>query len=403
MQDVDVAVVGGGLAGQTAALALARAGRKVLALVPEPPVPDRRTTALMDPSIRFMDRLGVWEEIRQNAAALSTIQILDGTRRLLRAPPVAFHAEEVGLDAFGYNVANATLLPVLAKALEREPNVTLRRETAESLSILPERVELRLSSGDVVSAAFVVGADGRRSRVRESAGIGTRLWFYPQSALVLNFGHALPHRNVSTEFHTETGPFTQVPLPNNRSSLVWVMKPEEAEATRVLPPDVLGREVEVRMQSLLGKVTVEDGAQVWPLSGMMAHRFGMGRVALIGEAGHVFPPIGAQGLNLGLRDIMALTEIVAQPGDRPISADAGDRFDRRRQLDVGSRTAGVDLLNRSLLSDFLPVQVLRVAGLHLLKTLPPLRGLVMREGVEPGRGFRALPSFLSGKPSRESV
>lgn len=403
MEDFDVAVVGGGLAGQTTALALARAGRRVLALVPEPAVTDRRTTALMDPSIRFLDRLGIWDEIRGNATAFSTMQILDGTGRLLRAPPVAFRAEEVGLDAFGYNIANASLLPVLAKALERTPNVTLCREAVESLSILPERVEIRLSSGDVVSAAFAVGADGRRSRVRESAGIDTRLWSYPQSALVLNFEHELPHRNVSTEFHTKTGPFTQVPLPGNRSSLVWVMKPDEAEVTRVLPPDALGRAIETRMQSLLGKVTVVDGAQIWPLSGMIAHRFGEGRVALIGEAGHVFPPIGAQGLNLSLRDVMALVEILAQPADNPIPADAGNRFDRRRRLDIGSRTAGVDLLNRSLLSDFLPVQVLRAAGLQLLSALPPLRGLVMREGVEPGRGFRALPSLLMEKPRRESV
>lgn len=401
MDHYEIAVVGGGLAGQVAALAFARAGRKVLALAPDGAVQDRRTTALMDQSIRFMERLGVWPEMADKAAALSTMQILDGTSRLMRAPPVAFRSTEVGLEAFGYNFPNSALLPVLAAALEREPNVTRRNETAASISMLEDRVEIRLSSGDLVSADFVVGADGRRSLVRESAGIDVRRWSYPQSALVLNFAHDLPHRNVSTEFHTESGPFTQVPLPGNRSSLVWVMKPAEAEAASVLSPEALSERVESRMQSLLGKVSVEDGVQIWPLSGMMAKQFGKGRAALIGEAAHVFPPIGAQGLNLSLRDIMALAEIIASPSGAPIPADAGEQFDRRRRIDIGSRTASVDLLNRSLLSDFLPVQMMRAAGLHLLSALPPLRSLVMREGVEPGRGLRSFPSVLFEKLKRE--
>lgn len=401
MDHYEIAVVGGGLAGQVAALAFACAGRKVLALAPDAAAQDRRTTALMDQSIRFMERLGVWPGMADKAAALSTMQIVDGTSRLLRAPPVAFRSSEVGLDAFGYNFPNAALLPAISEALDREPNVTRRNETAASISILTDRVELRLSSGDLVSVDFVVGADGRRSLVRESAGIDVRQWSYPQSALVLNFAHDLPHRNVSTEFHTESGPFTQVPLPGNRSSLVWVMKPAEAEAASVLSLEDLSERVESRMQSLLGKVSVEEGVQVWPLSGMIARQFGKGRVALIGEAAHVFPPIGAQGLNLSLRDIMALAEIIASPAGTPIPADAGEQFDRRRRIDIGSRTASVDLLNRSLLSDFLPVQMMRAAGLHLLSALPPLRSLVMREGVEPGRGIRSFPSVLFEKLKRE--
>ena len=154
------------------------------------------------------------------------------------------------------------------------------------------------------------------------------------------------------------------------------------------------------MQSLLGAVEVEDGVQAWPLSGMMAKQFGKGRVALVGEAGHVFPPIGAQGLNLSLRDIIALQDILAPVSGGDIAVDAGDRFDRRRRVDVASRTASVDLLNRSLLSDFLPVQMMRAAGLHMLSALPPLRGLVMREGVEPGRGLRSIPEAIKEKLTR---
>ena len=391
MKSFEIAVVGGGLAGQIAALAFARAGRRVVALMPPAPVADQRTTALMDQSVRFMEGLGVWQQMTDKAAALSTMQILDGTKRLLRAPPVAFRASEVGLDAFGYNFPNASLHPILEAALDAEPNVTRQADTVEALDLSTETATLTLSSGESITADFVVGADGRHSLVRESAGIDVSRWSYPQTALVLNFSHSLPHRNVSAEFHTESGPFTQVPLSGDRSSLVWVMKPADAEAALALPLDGLSRRVEERMQSLLGAVTIEQAPQAWPLSGMIAKRFGKGRVALVGEAAHVFPPIGAQGLNLSLRDIMAITELVTSTTGARLAADLGDRFDRRRRVDVMSRTASVDLLNRSLLSDFLPVQVLRAAGLHVLSAIPPLRSLVMREGVEPGRGFRALP------------
>ena len=403
MRNYEIAVVGGGLAGQIAALALARAGRKVVCLFPKAPAQDGRTTALMDQSIRFMERLGVWERMDGQSAGLATMQILDGTKRLLRAPPVAFRASEVGLSAFGYNFPNAAMAPVLADALAAEPNATVLEKAAARILPAADRVTIEIDGEEPIAVEFVVGADGRRSPVREAAGIAVRTWSYPQTALVLNFAHERPHRNVSTEFHTESGPFTQVPLPGNRSSLVWVLKLAEADAMKDLPLDALGVRVEERMQSLLGKVTVEPGVQAWPLSGMMARHFGKGRVALIGEASHVFPPIGAQGLNLSLRDIMALVEIVAPGHGGAIPADAGDRYDRRRKVDVASRTASVDILNRSLLSDFLPMQMLRAAGLHVLAGVPPLRGLVMREGVEPGRGFRSIPDALREKLRRKGA
>jgi 2-octaprenyl-6-methoxyphenol hydroxylase len=393
MGHADVAVIGGGLAGMIAAIALARTGRKA-ALVAPAASADRRTTALMEQSVRFLERLALWEKIRPSAAALTTMQIVDGTNRLLRAPTVAFRSSDIGLDAFGYNMPNQVLLEILNAAAAAEGNLSLYEATATKIDIAKGGVTVTLNNGEMIEADFVVGADGRRSCVREAAAIGTKSWSYPQSAMVLNFSHTLPHRNVSTEFHTESGPFTQVPLPGNRSSLVWVQRPEEAAENIEKPLDVLSRLVEGRMQSLLGAVTVEEGAQLWPLSGMTARHFGKGRCALIGEAAHVFPPIGAQGLNLGLRDIMSLSNLLGSRADQRIEASAGDRFDRKRRLDIISRTASVDLLNRSLLSDFLPAQFFRMAGLHLLSVVPPLRNLVMHEGIEPGAGLRAFPSAL---------
>ena len=408
MQDYEVAVVGGGLAGSVAALAMGRTGRKVALIAPQAPAADERTTALMDHSIRFMERLGLWDRIAPRAAPLSVMQIIDGTDRLLRAPTAQFRSADVGLAAFGYNIPNRVLIETLEAAVADEPNVSRHAVTMEACALAPEKFRLTLSDGTTVSADFVIGADGRRSRVRESAGIGVRRWSYPQSAVVLNFGHTLPHGNISTEFHTPTGPFTQVPLPGNRSSLVWVVRPEEAEKLLALTPEELSLRVEERMQSMLGKVTVEPGAQCWPLSSLMADRFGKGRMALVGEAGHAFPPIGAQGLNLSLRDIIALADLLANAMGAPVPADAGDRFNRLRRSDIMTRTFGVDLLNRSLLSDFLPMQVLRAAGIHLLNAVPPLRNLAMREGVEPGRGLRAFLGQLREevgrqKPGRDQV
>jgi len=403
MSKFEVAVIGGGLAGMIAAVALARGGRNVALVAPPAAKEDRRTTALMDQSIRFLDRLTLWEKLRPAAAPLTSMRIIDGTNRLLRAPTTTFRSAEVGLDAFGYNFPNKALMDVLETAIAAEGNITRFTGMAETIGVAPDAVTVALADGEEIVADFAVGADGRKSKLRETVGIDVRTWSYPQSAMVLNFAHTLPHQNISTEFHTEHGPFTQVPLPGNRSSLVWVQNPSDAAARIELSLAELGNVVEERMQSILGKVTVEEGAQIWPLSGMMAHRFGKGRVALVGEAAHVFPPIGAQGLNLSLRDIMALSDLLSARAELPVAADAGSSFDRKRRADIMTRTASVDLLNRSLLSDFLPVQVLRAAGLHVLSAIPPLRNIVMREGIEPGRGFRDIPDAIKERLKRKKA
>jgi 2-octaprenyl-6-methoxyphenol hydroxylase len=402
MRQFDIAIVGAGLAGNLAALALADSGRSVALVAPPARKPDGRTTALMDQSIAFLRTLGLWDDIAPHAAALETMQILDGTTRLLRAPPVAFRAGEVGLPAFGYNIPNAPFLAVLDRKISENAGIVRIENGVTAASRFETGFELVLDDGERAMASLVVGADGRQSLVRQSAGVGVRAWSYPQSALVLNFAHDRPHGNVSTEFHTESGPFTQVPLPGHRSSLVWVLPPKEAARLAALPVAQLSIAVEQRMQSMLGKVSVEAGAQSFPLSGMTADHFGKDRIVLIGEAAHAFPPIGAQGLNLSLRDIMALKDLL-KTSETANDTAIGMRFDRKRQADVRSRTLSVDLLNRSLLSDFLPVQFLRSAGLHLLSTIGPLRSVVMREGIEPLGSLKAFRDTLWERVGRKQA
>lgn len=400
MKHFDIAIIGAGPAGQIAAIAMARGGRRVALIGPQADGSDRRTTALMHQSVTMMESLGLWDGLRGKAAALSTMQIIDGTKRLLRAPTVAFRSAEIDLAAFGYNIPNSALIAALSQAVMTEPMIERLSVAAEAIEIAEDRVTVRLPLDGIITADFVIGADGRKSKTRDSAGVGVKTWSYPQTAVVLNFSHTLPHQNTSTEFHTESGPFTQVPLPGLRSSLVWVVAPAEAVRLLALDTASLSGEVEHRMQSLLGKVTVEDGVQAWPLSGMTANHYGRGRTAFIGEAGHAFPPIGAQGLNLSLRDIAALEDILIDRNGDQIKATAGDRFDRTRRLDISSRTVSVDLLNRSLLSGLLPVQMMRAAGLQVLASFAPLRNLVMQEGVAPGRGLKSLPQMLREKIRR---
>jgi 2-octaprenyl-6-methoxyphenol hydroxylase len=383
IRSAEVAVIGGGPAGLVSAIALASAGIDTLIVAPSPQE-DFRTTAFLAGSVRALATLGVWGACRPQAAPLTAIRIIDETRRLWRAPEVYFAAAEIGLDAFGYNIENRYLITALH---DRAAALNIPRAAVAAAAVVPDHdgVTVRFTGGEA-RVRLVIGADGQHSLCRIAAGIGNHRHAYPQTALTLNLGHARPHQETATEFHTETGPFTLVPLPGPRSSLVCVLDPERASLVAAMTDTELAREIEQRAHSLLGKMRVEPGRGMFPLAVEIAQSVARNRIALVGEAAHVVPPIGAQGLNLGLRDAATLAEIIADAHRRGL--DIGSpavlaRYELQRRADVTSRRIAIDLLNRSLLTDFLPVHGARALSLFLVDRIGPLRRALMREGVNP--------------------
>jgi 2-octaprenyl-6-methoxyphenol hydroxylase len=379
----EVAVVGGGPAGLVCAIALAAAGVETLLIAP-PAVPDHRTTTLLASSVTALETLGAWQACLANAAPLKKLRILDDTKRLLRAPEVFFAAVEIGLEAFGYNIENRHLIAALQ---DRASALKLSRIAVPALEVTSDAAGVTIKyAGGEARVKLAVGADGARSLCRKSAGISTQRRSYPQTALTLNLAHDRAHDDTSTEFHTESGPFTLVPLPGRRSSLVCVLDESNAATILTKPDETLSAEIERRAHSLLGKMSVEPGHGVFPLAVETADAFARGRIALVGEAAHVVPPIGAQGLNLGLRDGATVAEIVADARRNNLDIGAAEvlaRYDTQRRADATSRTIAVDLLNRSLLTDFIPAHGARGLSLYLVDRIGPLRRALMREGVIP--------------------
>ena len=387
----DLAIVGGGLAGTLAAALAAHRfpDARIALLAPTPATPDPRTTAMLVPAIADLDALGVWEELRPACAPLRRMRIVDGSRRLFRARTIAFDSSEIGFEAFGWNVPNALATEALGRlCADRMDRIDV--VVADVTMGDDKGVVLHGADGRSFTARYVLAADGRSSVVRQGAGIGVRRWHYPQRALVTTFAHTLSHDDTSTEFHTDHGPCTQVPLPgrdgaSHRSSLVWMMPPAHAQTLAELAPEALSERIAERLAYLVGRVTVDGPVQTFPMEGLTANELGRGRVLLIGEAAHVFPPIGAQGFNLAHRDVLDALAAIAAGGD------VAARYERSRRADVQLRTLGVDLLNRSVLQGYVPLQLGRVAGLSLLDRFEPLRRFAMLAGLAPGMAAGVSP------------
>lgn len=373
----DIIIVGAGAVGLAAGIGFARAGQRVAVVGADGARRDGRTVALMETSLHVLDQLGLRATVEEHGAPLIHLRIIDDTGRLLRAPPVTFDSAEIGLDAFGFNVEAATLVDILAAEADRTARLVRIRENAAAV----KDGCVTLGDGVSIRAPLVIGADGRHSMVRKAAGVGAKEWTYDQTAVTAIFAHHRSHRDTSTEFHTAEGPFTLVPLPGKRSSLVWLCKPERAARLMALDDDAFGRAVEDQAQSMLGAMRLDGPRGAVPMGGISVADVVAPGVALAGEAAHVFPPIGAQGLNLGLRDVADLLDAFSNG----VSDTGFARYRKGRMSDIAFRTHAVDALNRSLLAGFLPVDAARTMGLTLLGSIGPLRRFVMRQGLGSAR------------------
>ena len=388
--DADILIPGAGATGLLAAIAFARAGRRVMLVGPPPPPLHGRTVALFEGSLRALERLGVGAPPANISERIARFRIVDDTSSLFAPPPAIFEAAEIGLDAFGRNIANNDLVAEWTTIAARTPGITRITAMVRTYDFGKDAVHATLDDGTVVRTKLVVAADGHRSVARTAAGISTRETEYPQVALTALLRHRRTHGNFSTEFHTRSGPFTFVPLPSlpnapHRSSLVWLMSPADGERRRGLARAELADEIAERAKHWFGAVEIESDMAIFPMRTLRASALTASRLLLVGEAAHAFPPLAAQGLNLGIRDVADAAETfgnVALESESAVST-ALQRFETSRRSDIDLRTRAVDLLNRSLLVSMLPVDALRGVALGAVSALPPLRRAVLAEGIMP--------------------
>lgn len=386
-RETELLVVGGGVAGLAAAAAFAAGGRETLCIDRAPATAgaqDTRTTAFLRPAVALLADAGVWPLVSGETAPLDVMRLIDAGGDENRAREVGdFHAAEIGAPPFGWNVPNAAIRRALIERLAALPAATLKHGAAlEALTLRRDHAVARLSSGETIRAALVVGADGRDSTVRAMAGIGARRWEYGQKALVFSVRHEEPHRNVSTEIHRTGGPFTFVPTPDMdgapRSSVVWMERAGEADRLAALDDAAFLDAAMERSLGLMGRLSHPSPRAAWPIVSLLADRLTARRVALVAEAAHVMPPIGAQGLNTSLADIAAL--IAAAEGGDPGRAGALARY-RRRWPALAARVAGVDALNRAAMAGAQPLRDLRRLGLGGLIRVRPVKRMAMRLGL----------------------
>jgi 2-octaprenyl-6-methoxyphenol hydroxylase len=368
-------VVGGGPAGLVAAHLLHKQGVDAILIAPEAHE-DARTTALMHPSIKLLEALGLWtEDLRQHCCPLKELHMLDDTGNLVQARDLRLRSIELGLEEFGWNVPLQHLLPKLRSSCP-VPIISAR------VTSVTDSLTLSLDNDDTVHAQVAIAADGASSTLREAAGIKTEQWSFDQHALVCNFSHSGPHHNTSTEFHHVGGLFTTVPLPGNRSAVVWLDKPAEIARLKSLGADDLAVEIQLQNHGMLGRVSDVTSPRTFPMRGIAAEKLAAKRTILVGEAAHVFPPVGAQGLNMSLRDVGHAVELIASaidPGTDEIMAS----YDKARRADIAPRTFAISFVNQTLISGHYAPHVLRALSLTAMGSIPVLRDYVLRTGLNP--------------------
>ena len=392
--DYDIVISGGGIAGLAAAAAFGAEGFGVLCVDPAPPVIERdapgadlRSTAFLQPARAFLERAGLWSRLADHAMPLATMRIVDaGGERAKPRSVKSFAASDISDMPFGWNLPNWLLRREFSARLDEMDGVEYRPGTATTtLFTRTGSARVGLSDGSRVTARLLIAADGRDSAMRRAAGIDVTTTRFGQKALAFAVTHPVPHDNVSTEIHRTGGPFTFVPLPDLEghpsSAIVWMEQAARAEALMALDTAAFEDAMSERSCHLFGPLTLASRRGIWPIIAQAAHRMAGERVALVAEAAHVVPPIGAQGLNMSLADIEALLDLACAA-----RADLGaqtmlDAYHARRIADIRTRVAGVSLLNRTSMASDPMLRDMRAAGLDLLHGVRPLRRGLMHLGL----------------------
>ena len=392
-QDVDILVAGGGPAGLAATAAFAHRGFRTLCVEPHAPVTDDtdpdadlRTTALLQPARAFLDEIGLWAPLAEHATPLTTMRIVDAGGAS-PAPRVTrdFDARDIGPLPFGWNLPNWLLRRAFVSALAGMAQAELRSGVGVAGMLgRSGTAHVTLTDGSVVRARLVVAADGRASTLRQAAGIGVRTLRYGQKALAFAVTHDAPHGNVSTEIHRSGGPFTLVPLPDRDgkpcSAVVWMERGPEAQRLMALDAAAFSAAATARSGAMYGPLTLTGRRSIWPIISQIADRFHGDRLALVAEAAHVVPPIGAQGMNMSLADIRCLVDLTAKADD-PGAPEVLRAYGRARRPDVALRVTGIDMLNRTSMAVPRVIRDLRGAGIAALHGIAPLRRTLMQLGL----------------------
>ena len=393
MMETDVFVAGAGLAGSIAALSYSKAGRNVIVADPfigsDNTRVDYRTTAYLQPSKLFLERLDIWEAIEDSAMPLEVMKIIDSSN-IKNGDEIKsqkeFKSAEISDLPFGWNVKNSLMRAALKSLIDNQSNCELiTASSAIDLVCRDSIAYVKLSSGNTVKAKLVIAADGRNSILREKAGISVKTHSFGQKALAFAVTHSIPHKNISTEIHNSGGPFTLVPLPDNEgkpsSAIVWMENGEKAKNLMEMETKSFEREMTVRSCNILGPLKLASNRSLWPIISQIADRLYSQRLALIGETAHVVPPIGAQGLNMSLADIKVLSELDQKYPDQLGSTDTLSAYQKNRIFDIRQRVAGVSALNQISISSNKLVQNIRAFGLENFFQVPAIKHTTMKLGM----------------------
>lgn len=392
MKQTDILIAGGGIAGLALAKLLADIGLRIDLIEPSPPKSmsktplTGRTVALMESSINIIKATAVWDSVAEYATSMEAMRIIDDSQKGQPHIDTEFSAQDIGMKQFGYNIPNAFLRAVLYEHVKKMENVKIHKARFADMNATPSYRIVTLDDETKIKATLVVGADGRSSAVREKSGIKVKRKKYNQTAVTCVINHSRAHQNMATEFHRPSGPFALVPMIGNQSSVVWVETPARADALLKLKKQDFEQTLQDNTNNVLGGITLEVGPEAWPLCTIKAQSLIADRVALVAEAAHVMSPITAQGLNLSLRDVAALAEVVTDALRLGLDFGSGNtlcKYQKRRQIDVKTRVFGVDSMNRIVSNDISFVKGIRRIGLKATDKVAPLKHFAMKHGLAP--------------------